>query len=71
MINHVPDDARMVGIPATPEREQMLKQVAWAKLPEMRKEFKALQSTVAELVQQTAPSAAGPQSAKDDPPCAG
>lgn len=49
VMGDVPDGARIVGIPATPEREQMLKQVAWAKLPEMRKEFKALQATVASL----------------------
>ena len=36
VINDVPAGARMVGIPATPEREQMVKQAALAKLPEMR-----------------------------------
>jgi UDP-3-O-[3-hydroxymyristoyl] glucosamine N-acyltransferase len=45
----VPDGAVMMGIPATPEREQKLKQAALAKLPEMRKEFKALRAAVAEL----------------------
>ncbi|MBA4017287.1 MAG: UDP-3-O-(3-hydroxymyristoyl)glucosamine N-acyltransferase [Pirellula sp.] len=49
VINDVPDGVVMMGIPATPEREQKLKQVAWAKLPEMRTDFKALQRTVAEL----------------------
>jgi hypothetical protein len=39
----------MMGIPATLEREQKLKQAALAKLPEMRKEFKALRAIVAEL----------------------
>lgn len=47
--NDVPADSRMLGIPATPEREQKLKQAALAKLPEMRKEMKALAATVAEL----------------------
>ncbi len=47
--NDVPDKAVMMGIPATPEREQKLKQAALAKLPEMRKEFKELRATVAEL----------------------
>lgn len=47
--NDVPDGAVMMGIPATPEREQKLKQAAWAKLPEMRQEFKALRREVAEL----------------------
>ena len=37
VINDVPDGAHMVGIPATPEREQMIKQAALAKLPEMRR----------------------------------
>ena len=41
--------AHLLGIPATPIREQWLKQAAWAKLPEMRKEFKQLQQQVAEL----------------------
>ena len=39
----------MLGIPATPEREQKLKQAALAKLPEMRKEFKAMRRTLADL----------------------
>jgi UDP-3-O-[3-hydroxymyristoyl] glucosamine N-acyltransferase len=47
--NDVPDGAVMMGIPATPEREQKLKQAALAKLPEMRQEFKALRRAVAEL----------------------
>ena len=46
----IPEGAVYVGIPATPEREQALKQVAWAKLPEMRKEFLALQKQLADLV---------------------
>lgn len=49
VIADVPPKARMVGIPATPEREQRVKQVAWMKLPEMRHEFKKLQATVAQL----------------------
>jgi UDP-3-O-[3-hydroxymyristoyl] glucosamine N-acyltransferase len=47
--NDVPDGAVMMGIPATPEREQKLKQAAWAKLPEMRQEFKAMRRVLAEL----------------------
>jgi UDP-3-O-[3-hydroxymyristoyl] glucosamine N-acyltransferase len=47
--NDVPDGAAMLGIPATPEREQKLKLAALAKLPEMRKEFKAMRRTIAEL----------------------
>jgi UDP-3-O-[3-hydroxymyristoyl] glucosamine N-acyltransferase len=45
----VPDGAVMMGIPATPEREQKLKQAAMAKLPEMRQDFKALRKAVAEV----------------------
>jgi UDP-3-O-[3-hydroxymyristoyl] glucosamine N-acyltransferase len=47
--NDVPDGAVMMGIPATPDREQKLKQAALAKLPEMRKEFKELRAAIAEL----------------------
>jgi UDP-3-O-[3-hydroxymyristoyl] glucosamine N-acyltransferase len=47
--NDVPDKAVMMGIPATPEREQKLKLAALAKLPEMRKEFKELRATIVEL----------------------
>jgi UDP-3-O-[3-hydroxymyristoyl] glucosamine N-acyltransferase len=47
--NDVPDGAVMLGIPATPEREQKLKQAALAKLPEMRKEFKTMRRAVREL----------------------
>jgi len=51
VINDVPDDARVVGIPATPEREQMIKQAVLAKLPEMRHQLKQLQATVERLRQ--------------------
>jgi UDP-3-O-[3-hydroxymyristoyl] glucosamine N-acyltransferase len=47
--NDVPDRAVMMGIPATPEREQKLKLAALAKLPEMRQEFKAMRRAIAEL----------------------
>ncbi len=50
VINDIPDGARVVGIPATPEREQMIKQAALAKLPEMRRQLKQLQATVEQLV---------------------
>jgi UDP-3-O-[3-hydroxymyristoyl] glucosamine N-acyltransferase len=50
----VPEKSVMMGIPATPDREQKLKQAALAKLPEMRKEFKALRAAVAELERQLA-----------------
>lgn len=47
--NDVPADTTMIGIPATPQREQKLKQAALSKLPEMRKELKELQQRVAQL----------------------
>jgi UDP-3-O-[3-hydroxymyristoyl] glucosamine N-acyltransferase len=47
--NDVPDGAVMLGIPATPERDQKLKLAALAKLPEMRQEFKAIRRAVLEL----------------------
>jgi UDP-3-O-[3-hydroxymyristoyl] glucosamine N-acyltransferase len=50
VIGDVPDGARMVGIPATPERDQKVKQVAFAKLPEMRRQLKKLQGAVDQIV---------------------
>ena len=50
VINDVPDDVHMVGIPATPEREQMIKQAALARLPQMRRQLKQLQSAVEKLL---------------------
>jgi UDP-3-O-[3-hydroxymyristoyl] glucosamine N-acyltransferase len=47
--NDVPAGATMIGIPATPEREQKLKQAALSKLPEMRKQLKELQHAVDRL----------------------
>ncbi|MCL4194437.1 MAG: UDP-3-O-(3-hydroxymyristoyl)glucosamine N-acyltransferase, partial [Thermoguttaceae bacterium] len=55
VINDVPADARMVGIPATPEREQMIKQAALAKLPEMRRQLKQLQAEVNQLLERSQP----------------
>lgn len=48
----IPEDARVVGIPATPEKEQMRIQVALHRLPEMRKEFKKLTQDVDALKKQ-------------------
>jgi UDP-3-O-[3-hydroxymyristoyl] glucosamine N-acyltransferase len=47
----VPDGSRMMGIPATPERDQKVKQAALSKLPEMRRQLKALEKAVQDLVQ--------------------
>jgi UDP-3-O-[3-hydroxymyristoyl] glucosamine N-acyltransferase len=52
--NDVPDGARMIGIPATPERDQKVKQAAFSKLPEMRRQLKHLQREVEKLVQESA-----------------
>jgi UDP-3-O-[3-hydroxymyristoyl] glucosamine N-acyltransferase len=52
VMNDVPAGATYYGIPATPEREQLLKQAAWSKLPAMRKEFKAVQKQLAGLTRQ-------------------
>lgn len=47
--NDVPEGARMMGIPATPEREQKVKQASLAKLPDMRRQLRALEATVARM----------------------
>ncbi|GHT16579.1 UDP-3-O-acylglucosamine N-acyltransferase [Planctomycetales bacterium] len=49
IIADVEPDVRIVGIPATPEKEQMRIQIALQRLPELRKEFKELQRAVEEL----------------------
>lgn len=49
VMGDIPEGGRYVGIPATPEKEQMRKQVALAKLPETQKEFKKLVKRVEEL----------------------
>jgi UDP-3-O-[3-hydroxymyristoyl] glucosamine N-acyltransferase len=46
VINDVPAGSRMIGIPATPERDQKVKQAAFSKLPEIRRQLKQLQRTV-------------------------
>lgn len=51
VINDVPAGARVVGIPATPEREQMLKQAALTKLPDMRRQLKQLQDAVRRMTE--------------------
>lgn len=47
----VPEGVSMLGCPATPMREQQLMMGAYSKLPEMRKQLKALEKMVAELQQ--------------------
>ncbi len=52
VISDIPPHSQYVGIPATPAREQVIKQVALGKLPEMRKQLKQLEKTVEELARQ-------------------
>ncbi len=56
----VADGQRMIGIPATPEREQKVKQAAFSKLPEMRRQLKMLQRTVDQLVDELNARSASP-----------
>lgn len=51
VMNSVPADSIFLGYPATADREQFLKQAALAKLPEMKKQFKALQKQVADMAE--------------------
>ncbi len=65
--NDVPAGSRMIGIPATPEREQKVKQAAFSKLPEMRRQLKQLQRAVEVLLKES-PSAGKLAIKTDDPP---
>ena len=65
--NDVPDGSRMIGIPATPERDQKVKQAAFSKLPEMRRQLKQLQRTVDALLKES-PAAAKLALQADDRP---
>ncbi len=49
VMSDIPAGTRYVGIPATPERQQMVIQAAIMKLPEMKKQVKALRRAMAEL----------------------
>jgi UDP-3-O-[3-hydroxymyristoyl] glucosamine N-acyltransferase len=64
--NDVPAGARMIGIPATPERDQKIKQAAFSKLPEMRRQLKQLQRAVELLLKES--SAAGKVAIQTDDP---
>jgi UDP-3-O-[3-hydroxymyristoyl] glucosamine N-acyltransferase len=67
VMNDIPEKARVVGIPATPEREQMIKQAALAKLPEMRRQLRNLQAAVDRLTRQSANGRADQQAAANSP----
>lgn len=51
IMRDVPPGITVIGIPATPERDQMAKQAAFAKLPEMRRQLRDLQRQVDRLTQ--------------------
>jgi UDP-3-O-[3-hydroxymyristoyl] glucosamine N-acyltransferase len=65
--NDVPEGARMIGIPATPERDQKIKQAAFSKLPEMRRQLKHLQRSVEKLEQETPSEGPLPLKAEESP----
>lgn len=50
VMGDVPAKAKIVGIPATPEKEQMRKQVALAKLPDTQKEVKNLRAQLDDVL---------------------
>jgi UDP-3-O-[3-hydroxymyristoyl] glucosamine N-acyltransferase len=50
VINDVPAGQRYIGIPATPERDQKIKQAVFSKLPDMRRDLKSLQASVSRLI---------------------
>jgi len=52
VIGDIPPQTQYVGVPATPAREQVIKQAALGKLPEMRKQMKRLEKTVEQLTRQ-------------------
>ena len=49
--SNVPDGECYVGIPATPVREQSVKQAALARLPEMRKQLKKMQRIIDKMTE--------------------
>jgi len=51
VMNDIPSGATYVGIPATPERQQLVMLAALQKLPELKKQLRTLQHTVTQLEQ--------------------
>jgi UDP-3-O-[3-hydroxymyristoyl] glucosamine N-acyltransferase len=49
VMNNIPDGATYVGVPATPMREQIVKQAALGRLPEMRRQLHQLQRILNEM----------------------
>jgi len=54
VMSDIPDDSAYVGIPATPERRQMLILASLMKLPELKKQIKTLQRVVDSMQDDTA-----------------
>lgn len=52
IMNDVADGSTVLGYPATPVREQKLKQIALSKLPEMRKQFRRMQQQISQIEEQ-------------------
>ncbi|NIP84440.1 MAG: UDP-3-O-(3-hydroxymyristoyl)glucosamine N-acyltransferase [Planctomycetales bacterium] len=51
VMNDIPAGATYVGVPATPMREQIVKQAALGRLPEMRRQLHAMQRTLSDLTE--------------------
>lgn len=51
VMNDIPAGSTYVGIPATPERQQLVMLAALQKLPELKKQLRTLQHTVTQLEQ--------------------
>jgi UDP-3-O-[3-hydroxymyristoyl] glucosamine N-acyltransferase len=66
--NDVPAGARMLGIPATPEREQKVLMATYAKLPEMRKKLNQLERSLTQLLDATPLPAENTQPDQAEPP---
>lgn len=49
VMHRIPAGEQWVGIPATPMRDQLLKQAALAKLPQMRKQLRQLQQEIDQM----------------------
>lgn len=58
VMNDIPDGSTYVGTPATPERQQLLIVATMQKLPDLKKQVKALERAVAQLQSANDPSAA-------------
>ena len=68
VMTRIPGNETWVGIPATPMREQLQKQAALAKLPQMRKQMRQLQQELEQLKEKLDSAlAGGSDESQDDP----